>query len=115
MHEPSMGIAVDETRSPYTVVSVTGEIDVNTSPHLRDKILELLERRNRRLVIDLDGTDFLDSTALGILVGVSKRLRAAGGSLTVVCSQPRILRTFQVTNLEKVFSVRPSLEAAFAN
>ena len=112
MEEPTMGIAVDETRPPYTVLSVSGEIDVTTSPRLREKILELLEPRGRRLVIDLEATEFLDSTALGILVGASKRLRAAGGSLKVVCSQPRILRTFKVTNLEKVFSVRTSLDAA---
>lgn len=115
MDEPSLGIAVDETRPPYTVVAVTGEIDVSTSPHLRDTILELLERQKRRLVIDLDGIDFLDSTGLGILVGASKRLRAAGGTLTLVCSQPRILRTFKVTNLERVFNVRPSVEAATSN
>lgn len=115
MTEPSMGLAVDDTRPPYTVLAVTGELDVSTSPHLRQKILELLELQRRRLVIDLDGTEFLDSTALGILVGASKRLRAAGGSLTVVCSKPRILRTFKVTNLEKVFNVRTSLEAATSN
>ena len=115
MEEPSLGIAVDETRPPYTVVAVTGEIDVSTSPHLRDMILELLEHQRRRLVIDLDGIDFLDSTGLGILVGASKRLRAVGGTLTLVCSQPRILRTFKVTNLERVFNVRPSVEAATSN
>lgn len=110
-----MGLAVDDSRPPYTVLAVTGELDVSTSNHLRQKILELLELSRCRLVIDLDGTEFLDSTALGVLVGASKRLRAAGGTLTVVCSQPRILRTFRVTNLEKVFNVRTSLEAATPN
>jgi anti-sigma B factor antagonist len=115
MEKPDLGIAVDETRPPFTVVAVTGEIDVSTSPQLREKILELLEQQKRRLVIDLEGTAFLDSTGLGVLVGASKRLRAAGGSLTVVCSQPRILRTLKLTNLDRVFNVRTSLDAGTSN
>ena len=115
MDEIDLGLVVDDSRPPYTVLAVTGEVDVYTSSRLREKILELMHLQKHRLVIDLEKTEFLDSTGLGVLVGASMRLRATGGTLTVVCNQPHIRRTLEVTNLERVFNVRDSVEAATAS
>jgi len=56
--------------------------------------------------------DFLDSTGLGVLVGGLKRLRTNGGDLSLVCTQPRILKVFEITGLTSVFSIATSVDEA---
>lgn len=105
-----------------TVLRVTGEIDVYTAPELRQRLLALIEPGDgggapppvRHLVIDLSKVEFLDSTGLGVLVGGLKRLRALGGTLVLVCAQARILKIFQITGLDGIFTIVPTEEAAVA-
>jgi anti-sigma B factor antagonist len=94
------------------VVDVRGEVDVYTSPKLRERLVALVNDGALRVVVNLDGVDFIDSTGLGVLVGVLKRLRARGGSLSLVCGQDGLLRVFTITGLEKVFAIHRSVEAA---
>jgi anti-sigma B factor antagonist len=94
------------------VLQVTGEVDVYTAPRLRERIRELAASGAVHLIADLGQVDFLDSTALGVLVGGLKRLREDGGSLALVVSTPRILRIFQMTGLTKAIAVWPSVTDA---
>jgi anti-sigma B factor antagonist len=97
-----------------TVVEVSGEIDVYTAPKLREALQGLVDGGSYRLIIDMDGVEFLDSTGLGVLVGGMKRVRAHDGSIDIVCNQGRILRIFKITGLSNVFSIHDSVEAALA-
>lgn len=94
------------------IVSVSGEIDVSTAPSLRDRLQGQLASGNVTLVVDLLHVTFLDSTALGVLVGVLKRCREAGGSLRLVISESRIVKVFDITGLTEVFSIYPTVERA---
>ena len=96
------------------VVDVGGEIDVSTSPKLRERLVALVSGGAYRLVVDLEDVEFIDSTGLGVLVGVLKRTRARGGSMSLVCSQDGLLRVFRITGLERVFSIYGSVDAATA-
>jgi anti-sigma B factor antagonist len=107
-----LGLEVDESRSPYTVLSVKGEIDVYTAPRLREKLVELVSEGHRKVVVDLEAVDFLDSTGLGVLVGGLKRLRSHGGDLMLVSTQARILKVFEITGLTAVFRISSSVEEA---
>lgn len=97
-----------------TVVVVGGEIDVYTAPKLREQLIDLVTAGSYHLIIDMEGVDFLDSTALGVLVGGLKRVRAHDGSLQLVCTQERILKIFRITGLTKVFPIHASVEEAAA-
>jgi len=97
-----------------TLVAVGGEIDVYTAPKLRDKITELVNAGSTRLVVDLEKVDFLDSTGLGVLVGGLKKVRAADGTMSLICSQERLLKIFRITGLAKVFTIHPDEAAAVA-
>ena len=98
----------------WTVVNVWGELDVATSPSLRETLIRLVGEGSNRLILDLDGVDFLDSTGLGVLVGALKRVRTHEGELALVCTQPRILKVFEITGLDKAVPLLPTLDAAVA-
>ncbi len=105
-----------ETRemADRTILAVGGEIDVYTAPKLRDQISALVSDGVYDLVIDLSAVDFLDSTGLGVLVGGLKKVRSHDGSLSLVCSQERLLRIFRITGLAKVFVIHPDTDSALA-
>ena len=64
------------------------------------------------IVVDLEQVEFLDSTGLGVLVGGLKRAKASAGSFVLVCDQPRLLKIFRITGLEKVFELYPTVTDA---
>lgn len=96
----------------HSVVDVKGEIDVYTAPKLREKLIELVSEGSYNLVVNLEGVDFLDSTGLGVLVGALKRVKAHDGSLSLVCTEDKILKIFKITGLTKVFPIHDSVDAA---
>lgn len=103
-----------ETHGDVTVLIVAGDVDVYSAVVLREALDRAIGAGRRRFIVDLQGVSFLDSTALGLLVGRMKFLRMQEGSIRIVCSVPRLLRVFGITGLNKVFDVDESLEAALA-
>jgi anti-sigma B factor antagonist len=94
------------------VIAVSGEIDVATAPQLRECLHRVIAQGESTIVLDLLGVTFLDSTALGVLVGGLKRCRELGGDLHIVVADPRIVKIFEITGLTNVFSIVDSLQAA---
>ncbi|MHB8671595.1 MAG: STAS domain-containing protein [Acidimicrobiales bacterium] len=107
-----LGLEVEGDRNGWTVLAVRGEVDVYTAPRFRERLIELVGEGKHRIVVDLEGVDFLDSTGLGVLVGGLKRLRSHDGDLRLVCTQRRILKVFEITGLTKVFGIHDSVDAA---
>jgi anti-sigma B factor antagonist len=103
-----LGLEVSE-REGWAVVAVAGEVDVATAPRLREQLIELVNHGRHHIVVDLSDVEFLDSTGLGVLVGALKRVRTNSGELALVCSEPRILKVFEITGLTKVFPMHRSL------
>jgi anti-sigma B factor antagonist len=100
-------------RDGIEVIDVQGEIDMYTAPRLRE-LIDLVSKGSCQLVLNLDKVGFLDSTALGVLAGGLKRVRARDGSLDLVCTQPRILKTFRITGLTQVFGIYATVDQAIA-
>jgi anti-anti-sigma factor len=100
------------TEDGLTIVEVEGEIDVYTAPRLRELLIDLVNKGNFHLLVNMEKVDFLDSTGLGVLVGGLKRVRAHDGSLELVCTQERILKIFRITGLTKVFGIYASVDEA---
>ncbi|MDA3646776.1 STAS domain-containing protein [Saccharopolyspora indica] len=111
-----MDFGVTSTRLPDDValITVSGEIDVSTAPTLRDRLTDAVNDGAHRLVVDLTQVEFLDSTALGVLVGALKRIRAVDGDVVLVCTADRLLKIFRITRLTEVFPIVPDLPSAQA-
>jgi anti-sigma B factor antagonist len=94
-----------QTENGLLVVEVAGEIDLFTAPELKNAITDGIDAGSEKVVIDLSKTTFLDSTALGVLLGAVKRLRANDGSLAIVNSDENIAKTFEITGLDQILSI----------
>jgi anti-sigma B factor antagonist len=101
----------ERSEGGVTIVTVSGEIDVATAPQLQESLHALIAQGRSSLVIDLLAVTFLDSTALGVLVGALKRCREQGGDLQLVMADVRIMKIFEITGLITVFPIVDSLAA----
>jgi anti-sigma B factor antagonist len=97
------------------VVSVAGEIDLFTAPEFKARMAGPIDEGRSQLVVDLSRTTFIDSSSLGVLIGAHRRLKLRGGSLVVVCGEEALVKTFQITGLDGVFTIVDSLDAALAD
>ncbi|MEV7973660.1 STAS domain-containing protein [Cellulomonas sp. NPDC089187] len=110
-----MDVTVSSTTvNGRTVVDVTGEVDVYTAPALRERLNALVDVGRTDLVVDLIQVRFMDSTGLGLLVGVLKRVRGLGGQLQLVIDAERLLKVFRITSLDQVFTIRETRDEALA-
>jgi anti-sigma B factor antagonist len=94
------------------VLAVRGEIDLFTAPELKQVLAESIEAGRIRIIVDLTDTTFLDSTALGVLIGAVKRLRSRDGALAIVNIDDNIAKTFEITGLDQIFTIVPTRDEA---
>jgi len=104
----------DVPSSDTVIIRVEGEVDVYTSPRLKQEIMDELAAGRTRLIVDLNAVEYLDSTALGVLIGGLKRARERGGDLQLICDNVRILRIFEITGLTRIFQIYRSRSEALA-
>jgi anti-sigma B factor antagonist len=105
-------VSVSRFGTDSFVVAAGGELDLFTSERLREKLDQVLELGGRRILVDLTGVSFMDSTALGVLVGAARTLRSSGGQMVLVADDPRVTRVIEITRLARVFRIESSLPEA---
>ena len=96
----------------YRVLKPSGDLDVYTVGSLRDAIAEILDNSDPKVVVDLDGVPFMDSSGLGALMGGVRRLREAGGDLAIACTREQHLKLFTITGFGEGVSIAPTVEEA---
>lgn len=92
----------------FPAIILEGEVDVYTAPQLKQHLVAILESGTKKLLIDLSLVDYLDSTALGVLIGGLKRIKEVDGNMILICPSPRIHRVFEITGLDKIFLIYQS-------
>jgi len=101
-----------ESIGDAVVVSVAGSVDIYSSPELRGELKVALDAKARPLVIDLGGVSFVDSSGLATLIEGLQKVQAYGGKLLLCNLTPKVLGVFQLANLDHIFQIRESREAA---
>jgi anti-sigma B factor antagonist len=86
-------------------VSVSGEIDAYTAPKLREELLPLAEGENKVITVNLKDVTYMDSTGLGVFVGLFKQLNRNEGELRLVELSERLKRLFELTGLSKIMNI----------
>ena len=96
--------------------TVVGELDVSSAPKLRQELVRAVSEADGppRIVVDLAGVDFLDSTGLGVLLGGLKRVLAQDGALALARAEPQVRKVFEVTRVIEILPIHDELDAAAA-
>jgi anti-sigma B factor antagonist len=110
----NFSVGTEQLSDDAYVIALTGEVDLYTAPEFKQALLDVIAKGGRKVVVDLSDTTFIDSTTLGVLVGGVKRLRTNDGQLSLVCSDRNITKIFEITGLDRVFTIYPTREDAVA-
>ena len=94
------------------VVDVEGQLIVGNRQELKQKVLDELERGERRFLIDFAQTGYIDSSGLGVLVSLSKKIREQGGELRLANLNEDLRTLFELTKLDTLFNISDSREDA---
>lgn len=107
-------VAHERLGGGQALIALAGEVDIYTAPRFKETMLELLDADVTSLVVDLSGVTFIDSTALGVLIGGLRRVHDAGGTMVLVVATPAVERILSITGLDRVFTIRSARAAAIA-
>lgn len=108
------GLEVDHNPDSYTVLTVTGDIDMYSSVRIREVLFDLSSQGDRQFVVDLGAVEFIDSAGLGMLIWAMLRLRNLDGELSLARSTPQVLKLLDMTGLLPVIPTYASVEDATA-
>ena len=107
-------VKTDQVDDSTYVIALAGEVDLYTAPEFKQQLLDAIGKGAKDVIVDFSDTTFIDSTTLGVLVGGVKRLRAQDGQLSLVCSDQNITKIFEITGLDRVFTIHPTRDEALA-
>jgi anti-anti-sigma factor len=94
--------SLDVSVRPGPIVTISGEIDIQSGPQLRDQLLSIIRRHSARLVLDLTGVTFIDCAGINVLLAARRRAQLEGGSLRVLRASPRVQRVIALARLHHV-------------
>jgi anti-sigma B factor antagonist len=94
------------------VVDVEGQLIVGNRQELKQKLLDELEKGERKFLIDFAQTGYIDSSGLGVLVSLSKKIREHGGELRLANLNDDLQTLFELTKLDTLFQIAESRERA---
>jgi anti-sigma B factor antagonist len=110
-----MGFSQSKSPKGVTVVEVDGQLIVGNRHELKDLVLAALDRGERRLLVDFSRTGYIDSSGLGALVSISKRIREAGGELRLSGLNDDLRSLFELTKLDTLFAITETPEQALTS
>jgi anti-sigma B factor antagonist len=98
----------------WTVVRASGDLDLTTAPRLREQVVQVVTGGQPSVILDLEGVDFVDSTGLGVIVGLLKRTRSQGGDLRLVSTRRSLQKVLELTSLDRALPLSRTVEEAIA-
>jgi len=99
------GVELLRPSDRVAIVELVGEVDISSSRRFKDALSRGTGEGARRVIIDFAKVTFLDSTAIGVVVGGVKDMRALGGSLGIVCPEEDIRGIFETTRLNEILDI----------
>jgi anti-sigma B factor antagonist len=109
---PTFAVVEEDLDDHTRILVASGEIHVSTAPELSVRLHEAISAGRTRIVLDFGGVEFIDSTGLSVLLNALRRLSREDGSLSLVCTNPTVLRLFEITRLDATFDIFETREQA---
>jgi anti-sigma B factor antagonist len=109
-----MHIKLDE-KNGISIFRMNGDIDINTSPTVKKSFDEAVKQKKDKVVVNLKGVGYVDSSGLATLVEILKNLRAYGGKLKLTNLSDKVRGLFEITKLDKLFDIVPEEEEAVSS
>jgi anti-sigma B factor antagonist len=110
--EPQFDLTEDTVDDRTHVITVSGEIHVSTAPTFSLRLNDAIGQGKTAVVLDLADVTFIDSTGLSVLLNGLRRVTRRGGRMAIVCTNPTVLRLFEITRLDTTFEIVRSREEA---
>jgi anti-sigma B factor antagonist len=107
------GIIRHELDDRTSLISVEGELDLSSAPQLKWTLYDSLEAGHNQLILDLSLSTFMDSTALGVLIGVNRSLEV-GGRMAIAGARTDVLHIFELSGMDSAFAIFATLGEALA-
>jgi anti-sigma B factor antagonist len=104
----------ERTEENIPVVSITGDIDLESSPKLRDYLKPKAAAKTPGLLLDFTGVNYIDSSGLATLIEYFQSVQSFKGKLVLACLSPRVKNVFEIVRLEQIFSLQPDIPTALA-
>ncbi|HHV25613.1 STAS domain-containing protein [Anaerosalibacter bizertensis] len=101
----NVNINYDNERNIW-IVKPVGEVDIYTSPKLKEKLLKSLKEKETDLLIDGEKLDYIDSTGLGVLISILKKVKESENNIILINLKSNIRKLFDITGLDKVFIIK---------
>jgi len=111
----SLDVESRQTDSGVTVLAPSGRLDVVGAPALKAAVSEAMKNGNPRLVIDMEGVTFVDSSGLGSVVSALKQLRTSKGDLRLAAPNQQVRVVLELTTLDRVFPYFATVEEALTD
>jgi anti-sigma B factor antagonist len=102
----------ERTEENIPVISITGDIDLESSPKLRDFLKPKATQKVQRLLLDFAGVNYIDSSGLATLIEYFQSVQGFGGKLALASLSPRVKNVFEIVRLEQIFSLYPDVPSA---
>ena len=100
------------TQDGHTIIRPDGDIDLASSPMLREKLRDSLEQASSHVIVDLASVPYMDSSGVATLVELLQSCRRGNLELTLCQLNERVMSVFQIARLDGVFTIKGSLEEA---
>jgi anti-sigma B factor antagonist len=113
--QPKFSLTEEDVDSRTRVLNASGEIHVSTAPQFSERLNAAIAEGKTALVLDFTNIEFIDSTGLSVLLNALRRLTRRKGTLSVVCTNPTVLRLFEITRLDSTFDIVATREEALAH
>ncbi len=102
-------------QNDVTIVEVTGQLIVGNRQELKDAVLKELEKGSRKFLVDFSDTAYIDSSGLGVLVSLSKKIRERGGELRLSNLNEDVRTLFELTKLDTLFRIADTRDSALTD
>ena len=104
----------ERSEKSIPVISLKGDIDLESSPQLRAVLKPKAEAKCPKLILDFSEVNYIDSSGLATLIEYFQQTQGFGGKLALACLSPRVRNVFEIVRLQEIFSLHPDLPSALA-